>query len=113
MTSKEAFRFINGRRLELSYQIKLSSSEEEIRRIKEEQKFLIYAAELCARAEVLNIRRWESLFAVRAFDGGKKERVFSCYHCPRCGKWVLDKEGLHFCEWCGQALDFSGNGKGR
>lgn len=42
---------------------------------------------------------------VKAFDGEKNILTYSCYPCPDCGKWITTKS--NFCEYCGQALDWS------
>lgn len=45
--------------------------------------------------------------SVKAFDGETKILTYRCYPCPTCGKWIIDNENHKYCQWCGQALDWS------
>ncbi|MGN0163518.1 MAG: hypothetical protein ACI4EA_08085 [Candidatus Ornithomonoglobus sp.] len=44
---------------------------------------------------------------VKAFDGIDRVSTFKCYPCPQCGKWIAANVNHKYCEWCGQALDWS------
>lgn len=45
---------------------------------------------------------------VKAFDATKNTtEKFRCYPCPSCGKWICANKNHKYCEWCGQALDWS------
>lgn len=108
MNNTEAFKFIDGRLLELTCQMDLQLSKAQEKRINEEASFLTYVRGLCERAEVLDVTKYEHPVEIKAFDGTDKVVTYKCYPCPHCGKWVANNENHRFCEWCGQALDFVG-----
>lgn len=33
--------------------------------------------------------------------------TYSCIHCPNCSKWIVANTNHRYCEYCGQALDWS------
>lgn len=106
MNNSEAMKYIDGRLLELVYHSELQMSKQQKRRLDEEAEFLMYARGLCERAEPLNVLIGEPV-SVKAFDGVDKVFTYKCYPCQHCGKFVAFNENHKFCEWCGQALDFS------
>ena len=110
MNNTEAFKFIDGRLLELVCTSELDLKDAQRKRIDKEAEFLRYVRGLCERAEVLDVTKYEHPVEIKAFDGTDKVVTYKCYPCPHCGKWVANNENHRFCEWCGQALDFVGKG---
>ena len=45
---------------------------------------------------------------VKAFDS-ESETVYtySCINCPVCSKWIVANVNHKYCQYCGQALDWS------
>ena len=45
---------------------------------------------------------------VKAFDSDTETvYTYSCVKCPVCSKWIVANVNHEYCQYCGQALDWS------
>jgi len=45
---------------------------------------------------------------VKAFDSDTETvYTYSCVNCPVCSKWIVANVNHKYCQYCGQALDWS------
>lgn len=98
MTPQDAIKWVDGKMLEIVYELEVTKSEAARNRLNEEYQALT-VLKSCA----------ESRVPIKAIE--KKNSFFPV--CPVCNKFIKKHEQSHgnivipHCKWCGQKIDWS------